>query len=231
MVRDWQTFQHYKDRNPPWIKLATDTFQKYDFACLQDASKLLAICIWTLAARSKDGSVPCDLKWIKSQCSLGDSVTSENLKELIDKGFLDDASNSLASCKQNACLETETEGEGETEKDNTCAMPADADMPRRAYPPEFEATWAEYPPRTGGNSKKAAYKAWCARIREGADPAEMLAGVRRYAAHLRSTGKSGTEYVKQAATFFGPNEHWRERWAASGERVPGSVGVASEEVW
>ena len=39
-IKDWDKFQHYKDRNPPWIKLSTDTFQNYDFSRLQDASKL-----------------------------------------------------------------------------------------------------------------------------------------------------------------------------------------------
>lgn len=90
-VKNWTRFQHYKDRNPPWIKLATDTFQDYEFACLQDASKLLALCIWTLAARYKDpklGHVPADLTWIKSQCGLGEMVQPEHMQELIDKGFI-----------------------------------------------------------------------------------------------------------------------------------------------
>lgn len=113
-VRNWAVFQHYKDRNPPWIKLATDTFQNYEFSRLQDASKLLAVCIWTLAARSKDGSVPDDFAYIKAQGCLGDLVTEENMQELISSGFLVKASKSLAERKQTAC--PETEGEGETEK-------------------------------------------------------------------------------------------------------------------
>lgn len=113
-VRNWAVFQHYKDRNPPWIKLATDTFQNYEFSRLQDASKLLAVCIWTLAARSKDGSVPDDFAYIKSQGCLGELVTEENMQELISSGFLVKASKSLAERKQTAC--PETEGEGETEK-------------------------------------------------------------------------------------------------------------------
>lgn len=118
-VRNWETFQHYKNRNPPWIKLATDTFQNYDFGRLQDASKLLAICIWTLAARSEvgeSGSIPNDLDWIKSQCGLGSEITKKNMQELIDKGFMFLDSNALADCKQNACLEGEGEAEAEGEK-------------------------------------------------------------------------------------------------------------------
>ena len=116
-IKNWDKYQHYKDRCPPWIKLDTGTFQNYDFARLQDASKLLAICIWTLAARSKEGEVPPDFEWIKSQCGLGSFVNIDNLKELINKGFIIDASNALASCLQDASPETETETETETEEE------------------------------------------------------------------------------------------------------------------
>lgn len=117
-VDNWKKHQHYKDRNPPWIKLATNTFQSYEFSRLQDASKLLAICIWTLASRSEDGSVPHDFAYIKSQCCLGELVEDQHLTELIERGFLS-ASNPLSTRKQSACLETETETEerrGEVDK-------------------------------------------------------------------------------------------------------------------
>ena len=119
-VKNWETFQHYKDRNPPWIKLASDTFQNYEFSCLQDASKLLAICIWTLASRYKDiklGLVPYDLEYIKSQCGLGELVQEEHLNELIYQGFISDASEMLADCKHDASPETERETETETERE------------------------------------------------------------------------------------------------------------------
>lgn len=105
-VKDWASFQHYKDRNPPWIKLQTDTFQNYDFSCLQSASKLLAICIWTLASRSKEGFVPHNFDYIKRWGQLGNDITEKHLKELIDKGYLVDVANPLADCKQGARPET-----------------------------------------------------------------------------------------------------------------------------
>ena len=81
-----------------------------------------------------------------------------------------------------------------------------------AHDDGFERAWALYPKRAGGNSKKAAYAKWRARVRDGVQPEELLAGVQRYAAFIRATGKWGTEYVKQAETFFGPKEYWREDW-------------------
>ncbi len=93
---------------------------------------------------------------------------------------------------------------------------ADASAPARSarqeYSPEFEQAWQEYPKRAGGNSKSAAFKAWKARLREGIKPETMLDGVRRYAAWVRATGNTGTQFVKQAATFFGPDRHFEEFW-------------------
>lgn len=87
------------------------------------------------------------------------------------------------------------------------------------YPAEFEAAWAKYPKRTGGNPKKSAFKAWKARIREGASAAELEKAVENYALSVSVHGKAGTEFVKQAATFFGPDEHWRDALGASAPAV------------
>ncbi|PDV74033.1 DNA-binding protein, partial [Escherichia coli] len=103
-----------------------------------------------------------------------------------------------------------------TESKNTIGASADASAPARSarqeYSPEFEQAWQEYPKRAGGNSKSAAFKAWKARIREGIKPETMLDGVRRYAAWVRATGNTGTQFVKQAATFFGPDRHFEDFW-------------------
>ncbi|WP_313686060.1 helix-turn-helix domain-containing protein [Pantoea sp.] len=92
---------------------------------------------------------------------------------------------------------------------------------KREYSPEFETAWHAYPKRAGGNPKPSAWKAWSGRIREGAKPDDMIAGVIRYAAWVLATGKLGTEYVKQAATFFGPDRHFDEAW-----EVPRGTGFA-----
>ena len=92
------------------------------------------------------------------------------------------------------------------------------------YPEAFEATWRVYPPRAGGNSKRAAFVSWQARLREGADPSAIEAGVLRYAAYLKATGKANSEFVKQAATFFGPNEHYLEPWAPPTQAAPANGG-------
>lgn len=68
--------------------------------------------------------------------------------------------------------------------------------------PDFTAFWASYPRRSGSNSRKAAFGKFCAAVKAGADPQAIIAGARRYAAWCDATGKSGTEFVRQASTFL-----------------------------
>lgn len=84
-------------------------------------------------------------------------------------------------------------------------------------PPGFAEAFAAYPRRSGSNPRLAAAKAYHARLSEGEDPAEILAGVRRFAAWAAATGKVRTELVMQAKRFFGPERHYAESWESPPE--------------
>lgn len=82
-----------------------------------------------------------------------------------------------------------------------------------SYADEFEQDiqpW--YPKRAGGYNWPKALKAYIARRKEGHSLEEIQAGTVRYAAFCEATGKLKTEFVKQAATFFGPDKHFLEAW-------------------
>ncbi len=131
-VCNFDKLQHYKDRMPPWIKLYNDLLDDYDFACLQDASKLHLIMIWLLASRTSN-VLPYDTDYVARRINASDPVDLEVLRRagfirLVDHDESPKPSNHgrytntdphastvLASCKQSASLETETETE--TEKD------------------------------------------------------------------------------------------------------------------
>jgi hypothetical protein len=81
---------------------------------------------------------------------------------------------------------------------------------RNEYPADFEIVWEVYPARPG-DSKKAAYKAWAVRLNAGATAPEMLVGAQAYAAYVKAMRIEPT-YIKQAATFFGPGEHFAADW-------------------
>lgn len=84
---------------------------------------------------------------------------------------------------------------------------------------EFEKIWACFPSRVGSNSKAKALKAFRARLDEGCSAEEMLAGVKRYAAFIRATGKENTQYVKMAASFLGPDKEFREPWEIPSAKI------------
>lgn len=77
---------------------------------------------------------------------------------------------------------------------------------------DFADAMDAYPKRAGGNSRIAAKRAWNARRKQGETPEALLDGVRRYRRFCDATGKSGTEFVQQAVTFFGPAKHYLEPW-------------------
>ena len=91
----------------------------------------------------------------------------------------------------------------------------------------FEQAFAAFPKRFGGNPKPDALKSWNARIAEGVDPAEMLAGTMRYAEHNRIAGKVGTEFVMQAVRFFGKSKHYAEPWAVEPPAARASRSTAA----
>lgn len=78
--------------------------------------------------------------------------------------------------------------------------------------PDFDEAWSSYPKRAGGNPKNRALKAWRARLKEGVAAKEITDGVIRYAAFIRATGREHTEFVMQAATFYGPDRQFAEPW-------------------
>ncbi|MCM8091813.1 hypothetical protein AB6H05_15565 [Enterobacter hormaechei] len=123
------------------------------------------------------------------------------------------------SCGNSASIHT-VDYQETTQKINTenkyLGASAEADTPKvkssTDYSPAFEEAWQAYPKRSGGNNKLSAFKAWNARIKQGVKPETMLEGVKRYAAFMAFEGKIGTSFVKQAATFFGPDKHFDEPW-------------------
>jgi hypothetical protein len=74
----------------------------------------------------------------------------------------------------------------------------------------FELAWAAYPARPGA-SRTDSWKKWNARIADGADPQEIIAGVKAYAAYVLAKGTE-PEFIKQPATFFGPGNHYAADW-------------------
>jgi hypothetical protein len=150
-VKDWENHQHYKERKPPWIKLHRGLLDDFDFHCLPVASRALAPMLWLLASDS-EGVVDCSPKFLGFRLRMSVAEVADAVKPLIDNGWMipeQGASDALADCLQDACLETETETEGEKE-----------DRSRATAPDRFPDFWAVYPKKV---KKQDARKVWKSR--------------------------------------------------------------------
>lgn len=123
-VKNWRKFQHYKGRNPPWVKLHTNIFRSKDWIRWTDTQRLTALCC-LLVASMYDGCVPNDPILIKRLCHMDWRI---DLQPLINSGFLtENASDTLADAsnlQQKSSLETETEIERKKEKKESKIPPS-----------------------------------------------------------------------------------------------------------
>jgi hypothetical protein len=128
-VKNWETYQHYKDRAPPWIKLHFALLSSQDWVTFDDASRVLAVACMLVASRN-EGEIDCSqsgLAYLKRVAYLN---KTPNIKPLIESGFLIPASAMLADASEvhrNATIETEKRRERE-EKETTSAV-SDKSLP------------------------------------------------------------------------------------------------------
>jgi len=83
-IRNFERFQHYKDRNPPWIRLYGALWRDRAFFRLPDATKAHLIGLFALAARLEN-RIPEDPEWIAHELCASEPI---DLSTLIASGFL-----------------------------------------------------------------------------------------------------------------------------------------------
>jgi len=188
-VVNWHHYQHYRDRNPPWIKLYTRLIDgdSREFGRLKDEEKWQFLAILMLASRQQN-AIPHDPDWISERLRLRSKL---NLKALEATGMIEVvevASNTLADCKQNAMPEeSRGETEGETE---------------------------ERKPRNGSAQHVGIFEeeARKAGIRVAIDKADAI-----QLAHAFKVCGSEEEFRRVCAGWFSSDDEWiREKWGYAG---------------
>lgn len=114
-IRQWDEFQHYKDRDPPWIKLHRKLLTSQTWVSSDDASRVLAIALMLLAAGT-DNKIPADAEYLRRVAYLN---SDPDWMPLVKVGFIDligengellaDASKVLA--KRTECSSEKIRGE------------------------------------------------------------------------------------------------------------------------
>ena len=82
-VKNWDSFQHYSKRNPPWIKLHRALLDDYAFCALPDIAKAHLMLVWIYASQH-NGQVPNDPVFLEKKLS----CENLDLEILLDGGFL-----------------------------------------------------------------------------------------------------------------------------------------------
>lgn len=181
-IKNWQDFQHYKDRCPPWIKLHYELMTSKDWVKFDDASKLLAVVCMMLGSRS-EGLIEDDLDYLQQVAHLR---KKPDLKPLIDSGFLILTSDSLADA---STMQADAIIEERREEKNISEF--------------FEVFWSEYPRKT---DKAAARLKFQSKVK---DFDKVMEGLRRYKAEIENK-KTAPEYIKHAKTWLN-GECWENQ--------------------
>jgi hypothetical protein len=197
-VRNWEQFQHYKDRNPPWIKLHFALLASEDWVTLDDASKLLAVVCMLIASRN-NGEVPNNPAYLKRVAYL-DKLPK--LEPLISCGFLENLQAPASAVQAHASTpqaDARPETEADTDKKDSLSETSSDVPPKKTnsekYPPAFEAFWQTYP-RSPNMSKSKALAGWKKLTEE--QRTACAAAVRAYKAFLASK----TDHPTMHATTF-----------------------------
>ena len=117
-VRNFEQFQHYKERNPIWIKLYCSLLDDYDFARLPDQTKFHAVGLMLLASRLNN-RFPDDEPWLRAKINAEKRI---DLEKLLEIGFLEvsevDKSNRKQAAKNqiNACKSNKTNDDSASTK-------------------------------------------------------------------------------------------------------------------
>lgn len=150
-LKGWEKFQHYKDRDPPWVKLYRDLLTTESWVLGTDTSRLVQVASILLAARYIN-RIPYRWGLIKKVASLdcAEKQFDEAIRHLADTGFLEiqqveeSASAALATCATtSSAVYSETEqsrAEGEQSRDRNVAQRRDDGPVERV----FEHWRAEY---------------------------------------------------------------------------------------
>lgn len=89
-----------------------------------------------------------------------------------------------------------------------------------------------YPNRAGDQGWRGAQRAANARMSEGYTSEQFIAGAKRYAAYCDAKGDTGTQYVKRAEAFLGPENHFLEPWtpppSRAEKRLSSNLSAADE---
>ncbi len=126
-IKNWASYQHYRERRPPWVKLHRTLLEDMEFARLDAEHARILVWLWLIASEHDGGELPdCDTLAWRVRVDAGRMRSAIAALRHWVEPLEHDASGVLADCKHDASgmlasrapahsRETETETEAETE--------------------------------------------------------------------------------------------------------------------
>ena len=128
LIRNWSSYQSYKDRKPPWIRFHKSLLDNYEFQSLSVESRAILPMLWLLASENEDptsGNINIDVKKIAFRLRQDIPTIEQCIEELQAADFIEciesvtkslrDSNESVSEFRKNVTTETETETEAEAE--------------------------------------------------------------------------------------------------------------------
>lgn len=195
-VKNLEKYQHYKDRNPPWVKLHRDFLIDYQLRQIPVESRLFFACCLILASEVSN-NIPCDLEYLSQR--VGFPVSKAVLRPLLDRELLLASSASVllaldatrsVSVSDSVLISSSSEGK-ESEKGES-----------------FDSFWQVYPRKIG---KGAARKVWL-KLRPANGLVERICSQVQAAAQTDQWKRDGGKYIPHPATWLSQSR-WEDDYS------------------
>jgi hypothetical protein len=95
-VKNWDKFQHYKQRNPPWIRLHRTLLRDHKFNLLTEVEQWMLVRMWLLASET-DNHMAYDEKWVRRAIN---STRKVPLDKFVEMGFLEEVGERSARAQE-----------------------------------------------------------------------------------------------------------------------------------
>ncbi len=110
-IANFEKYQHYKDRKPPWIKLYREVLSEPKFFALTDAERYYLIGLFILASQH-DNRLPYNDEWLKVELKTTKQIPVAKLLQLGWVEWCETASVPVSiPASKKPIVETETEGQ------------------------------------------------------------------------------------------------------------------------
>jgi hypothetical protein len=87
LPKNWAGFQHYKDRNPTWIRLHRSLLDNLEFHALSPNAAKTLVLLWLVAAERVDGHFDGDAKYLSFRLRMRLEDVQAAMDELLKAGF------------------------------------------------------------------------------------------------------------------------------------------------